>query len=414
MRPPEARRGPACGARPVRVGLLGQFGYRNFGNEASLDAVLDLLHRAGGPEAEPVVLTDAPDRVRAERDVAVEAASDRDVARDGWRRVTAKLVDVPHAWRVVGGLDAVVVPGTGVLEGYRVSPFGPPFQLALYGVVARLRRRPYVVLSVGSDRLGGRAFRVMQRIVARTATYLSARDAGSADAVAVGRRRPPVVPDVVLGLPLPEPGTLPSGVRRPLVAVGVVRYDWYAPGEHRDVYAALTARLVREIVAGGSDVLLVVGDDADGPTAEQVAGLVGEPDHVQVAAVRSVDDLERRIAACSAVVAARYHNLVAAIRVGVPVLSLGYGPKQRWLMERFGDPGRAHDVDRFDPEVVARQVLAAAESADRDRARTARALAEARSALADQERRVAELLGLRGPVVPVPDPDAARLVEVTE
>src|SRR5690606_19330653 len=128
------------------------------------------------PEAEPVVLTDAPDRVRAERDVAVEAASDRDVARDGWRRVTAKLVDVPHAWRVVGGLDAVVVPGTGVLEGYRVSPFGPPFQLALYGVVARLRRRPYVVLSVGSDRLGGRAFRVMQRIVARTATYLSARD----------------------------------------------------------------------------------------------------------------------------------------------------------------------------------------------------------------------------------------------
>ncbi|MFC7877423.1 polysaccharide pyruvyl transferase family protein [Isoptericola sp. NPDC057391] len=412
MRPPEGRTTSRGGARPLRVGLLGQFGYRNFGNEASLDAVLDLLRRSGGPAVEPVVLTDAPDRVRAEREVLAEAASDRDAVRTGWRRAAAKLADVPYAWRVVGGLDAVVVPGTGILEGHATSPFGPPFQLALYGVVARVRRRPYLVLSVGSDRLGGRAFRLMQRTVARTATYLSVRDAGSADAVAAGSRRPPVVPDVVLGLPLP-PAAAPSPGARPLVAVGVVRYDWYAPAADRDRYAARTAHLVRELADGGADVLLVVGDDADGSTARDVAGRVDDPDHVQVATVGSVAELEHRLAGCSAVVAARYHNLVAALRARVPVVSLGYGPKQRWLVERFGDPGRAHDVDRFDPQVVARQVLAAAADVDGDRARTARALAQARDALAAQERRVAALLGLAGPAGPAPEAEPV-LAEVSE
>ncbi|SKC37503.1 Polysaccharide pyruvyl transferase family protein WcaK [Krasilnikoviella flava] len=408
----------------MRVGLLGQFGYCNFGNEASLDAVLDLLHRHGGPAVRPVVLTDAPDHVRAERGIEAVPASDRSAVRTGWRRVAAKLADIPHAWRVVGGLDAVVVPGTGILEGHAVSPFGPPFQIALYGVVARVRRRPYLVLSVGADRRGGRAHRLMQRTVARTATYLSARDAGSADALAAGARRPPEVPDLVLGLPLPEPGDGPGPGDRPLVAVGVVRYDWYAPADERDDYADRTARLTRELVRGGVDVVLVVGDGADDSTAQDVAARIDAPDHVHVAAVGSVAELERRLVGCRAMVAVRYHNLVGAIRTRVPVVSLGYGPKQRWLLERFGDPGRAHDVRRFDPQVVARQVLAAVADADADGVRTARALAAAQATLAVQERRVAALLGLAGPVAPALDAEvldaedldvgAAPLAEVTE
>lgn len=406
MRPRDARTPPPVGGgvRAVRVGLVGQFGYRNFGNEASLDAVLDLLERHGGPAVCPVVLTDAPDEVQAERGIEAVPLADPDVGRHGWRRAAAKLVDVPHAWRVVGGLDAVVVPGTGILEGHAVSPFGPPFQLALYGVVARLRRRPYLVLSVGADRRGGRAHRLMQRTVARTATYLSARDAGSADALAGGARRPPVVPDVVLGLPLPDPAEAPSPAARPRVAVGVVRFDWYAPADGREAYAERTARLARALVRGGADVVLVVGDGADDSTAHDVAGRVADPEHVQVAAVGSVVELERRLVGCRAVVAVRYHNLVAAIRAGVPAVSLGYGPKQRWLLEQLGDPARAHDMVRFDPETVARQVLDAVTTADADRGRTAPALARARAVLAGQERTVAALLGLAGTVAPVPDP----------
>ncbi|WP_277209479.1 polysaccharide pyruvyl transferase family protein [Isoptericola croceus] len=377
--------------RRVRVGLLGQFGYQNFGNEASLDAVLDLLRTHGGAMVEPVVLTDAPEAVRRDRGVEATSASAPRAPRGRWRRTLGKLADLRHAWLVVGRLDAVLVPGTGILEGHAVNRWGPPLTLTVYGIVARLRRRPYLVLSVGADRRGGRAVRVMQRTVVRAATYLSTRDDGSAAALGHRGRRPAVVPDLAFGLSLPERCAEP-GVR-PTVAVGVVRYDWYAPAAERDAYTSRSVRLVELLVRGGAEVLIVVGDEADDATAQAVADRVHDPERVHVAPVGSVQELESHLVGCRAVVAVRYHNLVAAIRAGVPAVSLGYGPKQRWLMEHFFEHPRSYSVEEFDPDAVAREVLDLA-SGDQERGFRPFALHVARMALADQERCVATLLGL--------------------
>ena len=59
------------------------------------------------------------------------------------------------------------------------------------------------------------------------------------------------------------------------------------------------------------------------------------------------------------IVASRYHNLVAAVTVGRPVISLGYGPKGDALLKSLGVSDRSHDVEGFDVTEVLEQVEAA-------------------------------------------------------
>lgn len=58
-------------------------------------------------------------------------------------------------------------------------------------------------------------------------------------------------------------------------------------------------------------------------------------------------------------VASRYHNLVAAVVAGIPVVSLGYGPKNDALLEQLEMPHWGHDIDSFSVDDVHADVLEA-------------------------------------------------------
>jgi polysaccharide pyruvyl transferase WcaK-like protein len=55
-------------------------------------------------------------------------------------------------------------------------------------------------------------------------------------------------------------------------------------------------------------------------------------------------------------VASRYHNLLAAVIAGIPVISLSYGPKNGALLEDLGAPPWDHEIDEFDVEDVIAQM----------------------------------------------------------
>ena len=66
----------------------------------------------------------------------------------------------------------------------------------------------------------------------------------------------------------------------------------------------------------------------------------------------SFSDVVRIVSACDVMVASRYHNLVAAVIAGIPIVSLAYGPKNDALLEQFEMPSWGHDIDSFSVEVV--------------------------------------------------------------
>jgi polysaccharide pyruvyl transferase WcaK-like protein len=73
----------------------------------------------------------------------------------------------------------------------------------------------------------------------------------------------------------------------------------------------------------------------------------------------SFDDVLEAATQCDAMVASRYHNVVAAVVAGIPVVSLGYGPKNDALLEQLDVPHWGHEIDSFSVDEVHADLLEA-------------------------------------------------------
>lgn len=385
-----------------RVAFFGETGIGNYGNEASLVAGLRLLDGTG---ARALAVAQLPAVVEATYGVDAVDIKHPSAPRRGVKGLLGRVADVVHLGRTVRSVDAVVVPGTGIFEGQGQRPRGIPFSLCWLAAWSRLHRRPLLLLSVGVDGQGSPGVRWL---LARTLSWsdvVTVRDEESARGVAgLGvRREAPVVPDLVLRrepvTAAPAPGTARTD---PLVAVGVMDWGGTERDADREVYTGRSVALVRALLDTGARVRVVTGEDLDLRVAREVVRRVREADPgavVELSEARTVEDVAHALGGCHALVAARYHNLVAAVSEGVPVVGTGYGPKQASLVAHYAPAGRgrdrAHDRDTYDTATVVaqvREILAdhAAEAAH------VREVAESdRAAVVAQEDRMRDLLGLR-------------------
>jgi len=380
--------------------VFGFYGMGNLGNEACLEAYLRGL-RSVLPQARPWCVGTGPERVTKQHGIPSRVLMvGGPVHLPLGRRVLARILDVPRTWWLVGGADVAVVPGAGTLESSlgAANPLGLPYWMFVLAVACRLRRRPLLMVSFGAEAPRHWLTAFFFRRVMRATTYRSFRDERSAETVRTlthGHVTGPVFPDLAFGLPLPADvgGRVPGRV-----VVGVIKVG--APHDP-SVAAAYESGLVKALalLAGAGDtVRLVIGDVADFPVAERVARAVRDASGVgaeQVAVARAEDQnaLMAEMSAAEVVVATRYHNVIAALRVGTPVVSLGYADKHATLLERFGLLGYHQSMAEFDPELLLRQVSelrASGGIAHHDAV-----MRELQDALDEQYRRLVPLMGGR-------------------
>jgi polysaccharide pyruvyl transferase WcaK-like protein len=349
-----------------RVGLFGYFGMGNIGNEGSFAAVLDGLGRRR-PDATFLGVVAVPERVRAEH--GLEAVQmmwhrgdpDAPAPAETVRKLVGRLVDVPRTWRLVGDLDVLLVPGTGVLETQLVArPWGMPYWLFLTTLVCRLRGRPVALVSVGAEPARHPLTRLFFIGTVRLATWTSVRDRRSHDVLrSWGVTRPvPVMPDVAFALPVPDVGPPRPGH----VTVGVMAYegDPADPRRGARVVRAYVERMVSvlgRLVDTGHTVSLVVGDEADLPLADEICAdtLRRHPqasDRVVVSSAVTLEALMVEMAESEVAIVSRFHNLITALRVGTPAVSLSYSDKSARLLTVVGLDGLVQPMDRFDVDVL--------------------------------------------------------------
>lgn len=327
------------------IGLFGLFGVGNLGNDGSLAALLDHL-RATYPDAVLDAFCGGPDEVRERHGIEATpmhwtrteyrtASTLRSVAV----KALGKFVDV---WRTAAWVrrhDVVIVPGTGVLEAtLPIRPWGFPYALFLLTLTGRLFGTRVVLLSVGASRIDERAIRTLVSGAARLAVHRSYRDTMSRDAMramGVDTARDEVYPDLVFGLTAP-PEQSPTGA----VGVGVMAFrganDERAEAE--EIYGGYVGKLtefVRGLLDDGRKVRLFVGDRLD---LEVVADLTSAlpAGGVSVSEAVTLDDVLREMSEVDVVVATRYHNVMCALRLAKPTLSVGYSAKNDVLMAEFG------------------------------------------------------------------------------
>ena len=236
------------------------------------------------------------------------------------------------------------------------------------------------------------------------ADYRSYRDEGSreaARAIGVRGRLGPVLPDLAFGLPEPEVGApLPGHV-----VVGVMVYEGepHMPVRGSELvgdYVDKMVTVVGRLVDSGRTVTLVIGDLADGWLAAEVARRVrgargGRADSVVVSPAATLSELMVEMARAEVVVASRFHNVLCALKVARPVVSLSYAAKNSALQAAFGLHDLDQPIEAFDVDLLLEQVERASAPAA-SAALAMRATADGyRAALTAQFDEVLRLAGIR-------------------
>ncbi|MGE0829697.1 MAG: polysaccharide pyruvyl transferase family protein [Hyphomonadaceae bacterium] len=379
----------------VRICLWGQFGSGNFGNDASLEAMLGFLRRAA-PDARITCVCFSPER--AARDYGIETAP---MAWAGggkafmlinrlFLRVPDKILGLWDAYRRARTFDVLIVPGTGILDDFDTRPMGLPFDTFRWFIGARLAGAKVALVSIGAGPIRHKLSRFFMKAAARAAHYRSYRDQYSKDYLAglgLNTRADPVFPD--LAFSLPRPASAPAGAKK-IIGVGVMDYaGWSARDANAEAvyetYIAKLSRFVAWLLAEGYGVRLILGQDEDARAMADVAKAIGAHTDLAARPAASMRDVLEQIAMCDAVVATRFHNVVAALKVGKPAVSLSYSAKNDALLDSMGMAGFHQHVEAFDEEKLRTQFNTMMTELEARRGAIAAALARVEEALANQE-----------------------------
>jgi polysaccharide pyruvyl transferase WcaK-like protein len=359
-------------ASAPRVGLFGGVGSGNIGNDATAEALLSYL-RADHPDAILDAMVSGPEWVSSQ--YGIEAVSlqwyqKRTRQASGVRTIASKAlgkgIDAFRTASWVRRHDVVIVPGVGALEATmpNVRPWGTSYAMFLACASGRLFGTKVAMVNVGASPISQRLTRWLSTSAARLAFYRSYRDTMSRDVMrqrGLDSTKDDIYPDFVFSIPTPpyEPGDAQT------VGVGVMDYhgtrdDRWQAGELHASYVENMKYFVRWLVDNGRRVRLFVGDTngSDDSVVQEILADLRESrpdtDPAQVVAepLSTYADLVQAMLAVGSVVAMRYHNVLCALRLCKPTVSVGYSSKNDALMTDMGmaefcQSARSLDVGRL-------------------------------------------------------------------
>ena len=201
-------------ASAVRIGLLGNFGSGNLGNDGSLEAMINFL-RSARPNAELVCICEGPQEVGEvfnipTMPIRTVTARYRFLGRIPFSRTALTML---RTLMIARKFDVLIAPGTGLLDDFSDSPCGMPAILASWCVGARLNRTKIAFVSIGAGPIAHPVSRWLMKAAARMVHYRSYRDSESKaflQSIGLNVHRDPIYPDLAFGLPSPLAPTAPS------------------------------------------------------------------------------------------------------------------------------------------------------------------------------------------------------------
>jgi polysaccharide pyruvyl transferase WcaK-like protein len=130
------------------------------------------------------------------------------------------------------------------------------------------------------------------------------------------------------------------------------------------IYAAYLEKItnfVLWLLDSDYPVRVLMGDTADQRAVNDLLARIGRArpelpkDRLAFNPIASLHDLMDQIAETDVVVATRYHNVVCALKLGRPTVSIGYADKNDVLMAEMGLRGFCQHVERLDVDLLIEQ-----------------------------------------------------------
>ncbi|PWW08377.1 polysaccharide pyruvyl transferase CsaB [Paenibacillus cellulosilyticus] len=312
-----------------RIIVSGYYGFNNSGDEAVLKSILNALHAEGeahGITIEPVVLSADP--AWTTKMYGVEAVP----------RMSPSVL-----LREIRRCDGLISGGGSLLQdatGWKTIPY-------YTGVLslAQMLGKPTFIYSQGVGPVNrGWLFAPIRRVMNKS-KYISVRDAESAallGRIGVAQERVEIVPDPVMGLPLPagadEVSTKPpSGDALPVV--GVSLRHWRKDGADLERAASALAALAKRRAVRFRFLPFHMPDDA--ATSQividkmRMLGL-GESSAELASPGDDPQQMLLEVSRCDMMFGMRLHALIYAANQRVPLIGLSYDPKINQFLNRLG------------------------------------------------------------------------------
>lgn len=396
-----------------RIALFGNFGSDNLGNEASLKAILDLIRRSR-PHDHVTCICRGVARAQEEHGV-VAVPMKLPLPDSRWFVIVNRLlaglpfrfIDFMRALRLARSIDVFIVPGTGILDDFGERWQGMPYELFKWGITARLCRRKFAFISVGAGPIVHPISRWLMISAARMASYRSYRDIASRDymrALGVFAQEDPIFPDLAFNLAAPQVGSNELRVGWPAtIGVGVMHYyGWnrnrIGSSRIHETYIDQVTHFIRWLLQQGYNVRLLMGAASDEQSFHEVMQrLVSQCDERVAARIRaepahSLHELMCQIGETELIVASRFHNIVAALKVGRPVISVGYAEKNDALLEQVGLGTFCQPIEKLDVTRLITEFQSLFQERDQFGLRIRGATEEFRRCLAVQDAHLLETL----------------------
>jgi len=393
-----------------RICFFGHFGSPNFGNEITLQTVLYHVRRHF-PEADVVCICTGPEALAATQKIETVPIS-RTFVKPGKRHsrlarlLRRVFIGAPseicrwfETFKTLKGADVLIIPGTGLLtDAYGLLGWGP-YNLFKWSLVARVCRCKLLFVSVGAGPIYGPLGRYFIKSALSMAGFKSYRADASMNylrGIGFATNSDPVYPDLAFSLPEAMlPRDAEKRDKRRIVGLGLMpyagRYSAATAGD--SIYRKYLENLfgfARWLLAHDYDIRLIIGEVSDRNASEEFKSLLKasldqyDEQRIIDQVALSVEQLLPQIAATDMVVATRFHNIVLALLLNKPVISISFHRKCGSLMEEMGLSEYCQDINHMNSGRLIEQFQELERNADQLKSVIRQKVAQSRKALDEQ------------------------------
>jgi len=304
-----------------------------------------------------------------------------------------------EAYRFVRTQELLIVSGGGQLDDEWGGPWGHPYCLFKFAVIAKCARVPFAFVSVGACKISSPLSLCFLSVALDLACYRSYRDANSRR-IAAKCHAPaiddPVVPDLAFSLP-PSVFPRPAGIRslaqgRPIVAVSPIAYAksgvW--PTQNQSLYERYKRQMtlvLSRLVSQGYFVVLIwssLGDD-DQTASELMARLNpsirnSQGGQIHIPEITTWANAAALLLDADFLIASRLHSTILGFMTNTPVVAISFDPKVDWVMQDLGQTEVLLGINNF----TAGDVLQALKALELSRGVTFKQIATYRDRISTQ------------------------------
>ena len=264
--------------------------------------------------------------------------------------VCKEILHIARAYKFIKGVSLLLISGGGQLDDYWGGPWGHPYALFKWGLLASAVGARYVFLSVGTCALEKRLSNFFICHALRLATYRSYRDQTSKRLLEhmVFTRKDLIYPDLAFSY-VNETGMHRAGSSNVGRVVGLSpiaylsRYGW--PKKDPSVYDRYFGHLVRfmtDLIRQGYSIVLFSTDPPDRKVIHDVVKSFAKDvsfninGKIRQPCTDTLNELFAQLRTVDCVVASRLHGVLLSQLLCIPVLAVSYDRKVDTHMADMG------------------------------------------------------------------------------